>query len=246
MCTIDNDIYNKLGDRWYTAYDDPVALLRAETELTNPWIIQNLVKNDIKPNAKILDVGCGGGFHTNKLAKKGFTDITGVDISRQSLEVAEKFDSTKTVKYIEADAYSLPFDDNVFDVVISIDFLEHVDKPEMVIKEISRVTKKGGVFFFHTFNRNWLSWLVIIKFVEWFVKNTPKNMHVLSLFIKPKELKSYLSNNKFQIKDLKGTKINFLNTSFIKGLVSGSIPKDLSFSFTKSLKLSYIGYAQKI
>jgi len=245
MCTIDNDIYNKLGDRWYTAYDDPVALLRAETELTNPWISQKL-KEFIGKDCKILDVGCGAGFHTNKLSSQGFINVSGLDISKQSLEVAKKFDETKSVKYYEGDAYSLPFDDNSFDAIISMDFLEHVDEPERVIKEISRVTKKGGIFFFHTFNRNWLSWLVIIKFVEWFVKNTPKNMHVIDMFIKPEEVKRMLALNSLSFQDIRGTKVNFFKFHVLKSILNGVVSKKLTFSFTKSLKLSYIGYAKKI
>lgn len=246
MCTIDNDIYNKLGDRWYTAYDDPVALLRAESELTNPWIVEVMNNNNVSKEAKVLDVGCGAGFHTNKLARNGFLDITGIDISLQSLDVARKFDSTSTVKYIVADAYSLPFEDNTFDVILSVDFLEHVDEPEKVIKEINRVTKRGGLFFFHTFNRTFLSWLIVIKFVEWFVKNTPKNMHILSMFIRPEELSLFLNKNSFVVEEIKGTKVNIFNFPALKGFITGIVPKDLKFSFTKSLKLSYIGYAKKV
>ena len=46
----------------------------------------------------------------------------------------------------------------------------------------------GGRFFFHTFNRTWLAWLIVIKGVGWFVRNTPRDLHVLRLFVKPSEL----------------------------------------------------------
>ncbi|HEX5084882.1 MAG TPA: hypothetical protein VFY40_22795 [Blastocatellia bacterium] len=35
---VNNDIYDQLGERWYTARDDPIALLRAESRASNPWI----------------------------------------------------------------------------------------------------------------------------------------------------------------------------------------------------------------
>lgn len=246
MCTIDNDIYNKLGSRWYTAFDDPVAILRAETELTNPWIISILERTFAKDCA-ILDVGCGGGFHTNKLSNAGFSNVSGIDLSAQSIDVAKEFNTGLKVKYYVGDAYHLPFPDNSFDAVISIDFLEHVDKPEAIIQEVNRVLKKEGLFFFHTFNRNWLSWLVIIKFVEWFVANTPKNLHVLHLFIKPSELSQYLKNAGFNVLKMRGTRVNFFRWSVLKTVLSrsGEVPKDFSFSFTSSLLLSYIGYGRK-
>jgi len=36
--SVNNDIYHALGDRWYKAQDDPVALLRAESRLRSPWV----------------------------------------------------------------------------------------------------------------------------------------------------------------------------------------------------------------
>ena len=101
---------------------------------------------------KILDVGCGGGFLSNPLSELGH-DVTGLDISQESLEVAKKYDTSKRVKYIIADARKIPFPDNSFDVIISMDFLEHVTEVQEVVNEISRLLKPGGLFFFHTFNR---------------------------------------------------------------------------------------------
>ena len=68
MATVNNDIYQTLGDRWYDACDDPVALLRAESRLRGPWILERL-----NPGSTVLDVGCGAGFLTNFLSEKGFS-----------------------------------------------------------------------------------------------------------------------------------------------------------------------------
>lgn len=245
MCTIDNDIYNQLGDRWYTAYNDPVALLRAESRLTNTWIIDVLRKQfDYDKTIKILDVGCGAGFHTNKLVMEGYENVNGLDISQQSLNVAEKYDITNKVNYICGDAYHLPFEDNSLDAVISMDFLEHVEEPEKVVAEIGRVLKDHGVFVFHTFNRNLLSWLVIIKCVEWFVPNTPKDMHALDLFIKPKELEDFMKPQGLDMVELKGTMVDF-KFKHLKGIFKREVPSDLSFKFTKNTNLSYIGFSKK-
>src|SRR5690606_17460525 len=183
---INNEIYDSLGERWYTAYDDPIALLRAENRVKLPWIVERIIMHKIE-NPLILDVGCGAGFLCNELSEKGYR-VKGIDLSRESLAIARQYDKTKLVEYQIADAYKLPFQANSFDVITCLDFLEHVDRPHEVIREISRVLKPGGLFFFHTFNRNILSWLLIIKAVELLVKNTPKDMHVIDLFIKPSEL----------------------------------------------------------
>jgi 2-polyprenyl-6-hydroxyphenyl methylase / 3-demethylubiquinone-9 3-methyltransferase len=47
---------------------------------------------------------------------------------------------------------------------------------------VCRVLAPSGLFFFHTFNRNWIANLIVIKGVELFVKNTPEDLHVLRLF----------------------------------------------------------------
>ena len=241
---VNNAIYDTYGDRWYHADDDPVALLRAESKTKTPWIIERIKENGLlSPTTRVLDVGCGAGFLSNALAHQGLK-VTGVDLSEESLKVAAKYDETKSVQYLAADAYQLPFADASFDVLTAMDFLEHVEHPEQVIKEFSRVLRPGGLFVFHTFNRNPLAHLVIIKFVEWLVKNTPKHLHVIHLFIKPQELATYCDLAGMTSKVMIGIKPVF-STIPLKSLMTGIVPKTLRFEFTKSLMLSYMGYAVK-
>ena len=180
---------------------------------------------------------------SNELAKFKM-QVTGVDLSEDSLCVAGKYDSTKSVHYHTADAYSLPYADASFDVVTAMDFLEHVDRPADVILEFSRVLKPGGLFIFHTFNRNPLAHLIIIKVVEWVVKNTPKHMHVIELFIKPNELKNFCRAANMSPQEMTGIKPVF-STIPIRNIFSGIVPRSLKFELTKSLLLSYMGYAVK-
>ena len=235
---IDNSIYETYGNKWYTADDDPVAILRAENKVKTPWILDR-----VKPHSLILDVGCGAGFLTNELAREGH-NVTGVDLSAESLKVAGKFDETKSVDYIVANAYELPFEDHSFDVVCALDFLEHVEDPARAIKEFSRVLKPNGKFFFHTFNRSPLSWFVIIKLVEWLIPKTPKHMHVLHLFIKPEELKKYSLSAGMHVTEMTGIKPVFRSIP-LKKIFKGRVPPEMKFELTKSLALSYLGVAQK-
>jgi 2-polyprenyl-6-hydroxyphenyl methylase/3-demethylubiquinone-9 3-methyltransferase len=92
---VDNAIYHQLGDRWYTAQDDPVALLRAESRARNPWIASNIRRAFPSGEVKVLDIGCGGGFLSNYLANAGFT-VTGLDASAESLVIARRYDATCT------------------------------------------------------------------------------------------------------------------------------------------------------
>lgn len=237
--TINNDFYEELAEQWYTASDHPIALLRAENAIRVPWIIQ-----EIGQNKTVLDIGCGAGILTNALANVGHR-VFGIDLSSSSLEVAKKYDATKTVSYQIANAYSLPYPDQTFDVVCAMDVLEHVEEPQLLISEASRVLKPGGLFFFHTFNRNFLSYLVVIKGVEWCVPNTPKNMHVYPLFIKPDELRELCSEHFLQIKKLHGFRPQIFSRAFLKMVFTRKVPSDFTFCFSKSLATGYCGFAQK-
>ena len=235
---IDNTIYDDYGDKWYTAFDDPIALLRSENKVKAPWILKRL-----RTSSTVLDVGCGAGFLSNELALAGHK-VTGIDLSESSLAVAHRYDKTQTVTYTVANAFELPFPDESFDVLCAMDFLEHVEDPAKVIKEFSRVLKPGGKFFFHTFNRNFIAWLIIIKLVEWLIPNTPKNMHILRLFIKPRELKLYCKLAQLEIEELTGIKPVFGSIPVTK-IFSGSVPPQMRFELTSSLLTSFLGMATK-
>ncbi len=242
---VDNDLYHQMGEAWYRAEDHPVALLRSESRVKNRWILDRLVKSKLSSDVPVhvLDVGCGAGFFCNEASRHGFA-VTGIDLADDALGVAARFDDTKSVRYLRADAHHLPFKDGEFDFVVSLDFLEHTPDPATVISEIARVVKPGGGFFFHTFNRNWLSHLVAIKGVEWFVKNTPPNLHAIELFIKPVELGQMCANVGLTAVEWRGIRPVF-NRSFLRLLVEGLVDDDFEFRETSSLKISYLGFAQK-
>ncbi len=240
---INNAFYEELHSGWYTATDHPVALLRAENAVRNPWISQEIHRR-CDARAKVIDIGCGAGFLTNELALQQF-EVTGIDISAKSLDVAKEYDAAKKVNYIVANAYQLPFGNESFDVACAMDVLEHVEDPQRLIQEASRVLKPGGLFFFHTFNRNFLSYLVAIKGVEWFVKNAPQNMHVYELFIKPKELQEMLAKEGLEVDFLTGLVPCFWKSSFWKMLFTAVVPTDFRFAFMNSKLTGYCGIAKK-
>ena len=248
---INNAFYDTLGDRWHEAYDDPVALLRAEGALKAPWIAERLRMATGRLPARVLDIGCGAGFLADHLAREGHR-VVGMDMSIGSLRAAKsgpprgRASAAKARKaWLAADAYRLPFADASFDAVCALDFLEHVTAPHRVIAEAARVLRPGGLFFFHTFNRNPLAWLIIIKGVEWFVRNTPRRMHVLTLFMKPEEVRLKCAREGLRVREMIGMRPVVASAAFWKLLATRRVPEDFRFRFTESLALSYLGYAVK-
>ncbi len=241
---VNNDFYDLYGERWYTAEDDPVGFLRAEHRTLFPWICAEIHRRFGDEAIRILDIGCGAGFLANKLAQNGLL-VTGIDASEHSLDVARRHDSTESVAYRLGDALKLEIPDQSFEVVCAMDFLEHVEQPARVISEAARVLVPGGVFFFHTFNRNLLSWLVVIKGVEWFVKNTPPDMHCLRLFIKPKEILCMCKDAGLSLEFVRGLAPVPWKCAFWKMILTGRITDKFSFGFSRLTAAGYAGLAVK-
>jgi 2-polyprenyl-6-hydroxyphenyl methylase/3-demethylubiquinone-9 3-methyltransferase len=147
---------------------------------------------------------------------------------------------------MQLDAFALPFPDHSFHVICAMDLLEHVEMPEQIIRDAARLLRPNGLFFFHTFNRNVLSYLIVIKAVEWCVPNTPANMHVYSYFIKPAELKNWCEQSGLKLQEMRGLSPRIASKAFWKSLLTRKVDQKLEFCFTSSLKIGYIGVAQSV
>lgn len=92
---------------------------------------------------KILDLWCGYGNNKHKIyAKKN--EVYGVDIEEDNvLHCKERFPNHT---FIKVDGETLPFDNDFFDVIHSMDVLEHVDNLNIVLQEATRVLKPWGRF----------------------------------------------------------------------------------------------------
>lgn len=241
---VNNLFYDDLGDKWYHANDDPVALLRAESKLVGPWIVDTAIRNMDRVPKTAVDLGCGGGFISNYLASVGLR-TTGFDLSENSLAIARAYDKTNSVRYRRGDVTRLPIRGAQYDLVTCCDVIEHVEKPEKIFSEAFRILRPGGMFFFHTFNRNLFAHFVVIKLVEWYFKNTPENMHILSLFVKPCEVKEWSHYCGFKSCETIGMRPSFRTLLSLESLLSRSVPQGLEFKFCRNEWISFAGYAIK-
>ena len=102
---------------------------------------------------RIIDICCGTGSQLKSLYKKGYTNITGIDISHSMLKQAEKGSIKGTCQH--QDASSLKFETDSFDAAI-ISFALH-EKPMETAKEIlneaKRVLKPGGLWIILDYNQ---------------------------------------------------------------------------------------------
>lgn len=114
-------------------------------------IEEQLITHIIKdfPKSKILELGCGTGHWTEILLKKGHEVIAG-DISKAMLDIAKS--KNLKAEILEINSENIPFNNNSFDVVVSITMLEFVENQTKVIEEIKRVLKPGGWFILGSLN----------------------------------------------------------------------------------------------
>ena len=105
--------------------------------------VKALFERHVGRGDRCLDVGCGDGRTAGLWLNQHTAGYIGVDISSQAVERAQA--AGLDARCIE-DAAKLPFEDNSFDVVVSLEVLEHLFNPEVVTREIARVLRPGGVF----------------------------------------------------------------------------------------------------
>lgn len=109
----------------------------------NPVVLKLL--GDMK-NKKILDLACGNGYFSFKMAKKQAI-VTGVDYSKKLIDIAKSKKSN--VKFFVGDSSNMKFlKKNSFDFVISNMAFHDIMKIEGTIKECARVLKKNGKLIF--------------------------------------------------------------------------------------------------
>lgn len=94
---------------------------------------------------RVLDIACGEGYGSKLMKDWGAASVVGVDVSDEALAVANRYFSGDGITFLNHTAEELPFDNDSFDVVVSFETVEHLDRPEKFIQEIARVVKFDGV-----------------------------------------------------------------------------------------------------
>ena len=97
---------------------------------------------DLPNDARILDVGCGDGFHLNLLKKYGIKTwvLEGVDLDKRAVEMAEKSGLKIHLGTIE----TLDLPTASFDLAFMVQTIEHVEQPSEILAAIKNVLKSGG------------------------------------------------------------------------------------------------------
>jgi ubiquinone/menaquinone biosynthesis C-methylase UbiE len=139
-------VFDKIANSYDSWYDTKMGRFvdRVETELAFGMF-------KIYPGMTILDVGCGTGNFSIKLANQG-CKVIGIDISDEMLDIARNKvkEMNLDIEFYNMDVYKLKFENEIFDAAFSMAAFEFIDRPQNALNEMMRVVRKGGQIFIGT------------------------------------------------------------------------------------------------
>ncbi len=145
---------------------------------------------------RFLDIGCGGGLLSEPMARLGAT-VVGVDPSQKNVNTAtvHATEMELEIDYRAGTAEDLDANGEKFDVVLNMEVIEHVADPASYMRTCCSMLKPGGLMFVATLNRTLKSFALGIVGAEYVLGWLPKGTHQWEKFVKPEELRSWLTEN---------------------------------------------------
>ncbi|PVZ99086.1 hypothetical protein BB558_004912 [Smittium angustum] len=161
--------------------------------------------------SKIVDVGCGGGLLSESLSRLG-GQVLGVDASPENIGIARAHmlldpsfvDGVFSLDYIESTAEKLVEEKKTFDLVTSVEVIEHVENYHEFLKSLADLTSPGGLLVMSTINRTILGRLLCVAIPEYLLNVVPRGTHDYEKFVKPEEISRVLEQVGLKVVDVTG------------------------------------------
>ncbi len=148
-----------------------------------------------------LDVGCGAGLLCEPLARLG-ASVTGIDAAPENIAAAE-IHAAQSGLAIDYRAGGVEGLSGQFDLVTSLEVIEHVSDPTGFVRGLARVLADGGLLILSTPNRTPLSRLAMITIAEG-TGRIPRGTHDWNKFLTPDELTALLRDAGLRVTDTRG------------------------------------------
>lgn len=152
----------------------------------------------------LLDIGCGGGLVSEPMSRLGLK-VTAIDASPENIDTAKTHakESNIDIDYRVGSIDNLQ-NSNIYNVILALEVLEHVENVEAFIQNISQHIEKGGLVIFSTINRTIKSYALTIVAAEYILNLIPKGTHNWNKYIKPSEIAEIFRKNNISLIDLSG------------------------------------------
>lgn len=149
-----------------------------------------------------LDVGCGAGLLCEPLARLG-ARVTGLDAAAENIAVAEAHAGPQGLDIDYRNEGIEDFSGKVFDLVTSLEVIEHVDDPQGFVDGLANSLADDGLMIISTPNRTALSNLLLVELAE-LTGQIPRGTHHHEQFITPDELEKLLDAAGLEVIDTSG------------------------------------------
>jgi len=97
---------------------------------------------------RVLDIGCGYGWHSNYAAEQGAGYVLGIDISEKMLAVAKEKSTAPSIEYMKMAMEDMDFEEGAFDIAISSLALHYTPGFNGICRQVRKALTKGGSFVF--------------------------------------------------------------------------------------------------
>ncbi len=164
---------------------------------------------------RLLDVGCGGGLLCEPMARLG-AEVIGIDAAARNIEVAQLHaeDVGLAIDYRHTTAEDLAATGESFDVVLSMEVIEHVADLGSFSRACAALLKDDGIMLLSTLNRTLKAYLLAVVGAEYLLRWLPRGTHDWNRFVRPSELAAELRRNGLRLAELKGMVYNPLNETW--------------------------------
>lgn len=207
--------FDQLAARWW----DPEGDSRPLHDLNGPRT-EFIAERARLQDARLLDVGCGGGLLCESACLAGAA-VTGIDAADKALSVARLHagESALDIDYRNITAEALAEQEpESFDVVCCLEMLEHVPDPASTVDACARLCRPGGSLFFSTINRSPAAWALAIFGAEYLLGLLPRGTHRYDRLIRPGELARSVRSSGLEVREISGLDYNpFTRTVRIGG-----------------------------
>jgi 2-polyprenyl-6-hydroxyphenyl methylase/3-demethylubiquinone-9 3-methyltransferase len=179
---------------------NPVRLKYVRDQIDQHWQGDECSRTPLEGKS-VLDVGCGAGLLAEPLARLGAT-VTGIDASPEVIEVARGHSAMMELEidYRVGDVQAL---EGQFDLITSMEVIEHVADPAPFVKALAKRLAPGGLLIMSTPNATAWSRLLMITVGEG-IGQIPRGTHDFDKFISPERMKALLGEAGLKCIDVEG------------------------------------------
>jgi 2-polyprenyl-6-hydroxyphenyl methylase/3-demethylubiquinone-9 3-methyltransferase len=179
---------------------NPVRLKYIRDQIDQHWQCDEHVRTPLEGKTA-LDVGCAAGLLTEPLARLG-AKVTGIDAAPELIEVARDHAAAMglEIDYRAGDVQEL---EGQFDLITSMEVIEHVADPAAFVGALAKRLAPGGLLILSTPNQTSLSRLMMVIVGEGFGQ-IPKGTHDFDKFIPPEQMKQLLADAGLKCLDVEG------------------------------------------